>query len=273
MKLEELCKILSIPNEVVEQIKKFEKKLNINDLQKSIDEMMVPKTWNSALESIKNYLTPDDDGIKILMCQLLCVCKTYDEYRRLGISQEIFVSTMKFFKRFLEDYKTKYGTYCFVWAWWAVRQISMTEFRIGELEYEMRIEDKKPVIDIHIPADTDLTLNKLRESYCDARMFFRKYYPDFAEAEMLCSSWLLSPSLRNLLDDNSRILHFQNSFIISSMDVDSLGFMDWVYGDRNIPIIDLPENTSLQKRLKKHLLGNGKIEWTTGKLINNPFIV
>jgi hypothetical protein len=147
----------------------------------------------------------------------------------------------------------------------------MMEYRIGVLEYEMRVENEKHLIDIHIPADTAMETNNLRESYLEALEFFEKFYPDFSRADMVCSSWLLAPSLKNILPEKSRILEFQKSFDILDMDQDSLGFMDWVYGSRDIPLEELPENTSLQRRLKPYLRNHGKIEWTTGRLVSNPF--
>jgi hypothetical protein len=272
MELIELCKMLGIHDEVRELLRDCMKRIDVQPLKEDIEQMKHPECWEGALKRLNHSLEPDEDGMKILTCQLYCVCDAYDEYMRLGISQEIFIATMKFFTRFLQDYKNRHGCYRYVWAWWAVRQISMVEYRIGELEYEMRVENGKRLIDMHIPADADISTGRLRQSYSDALEFFKKFYPDFFNAEMVCSSWLLAPSLKNVLPENSRILQFQKSFKITHIDADSPGFMDWVYGSRDIPLEDLPENTSLQKKLKPYLLNNGKIEWTSGTLIADPFL-
>lgn len=272
MELIELCNMLEIQKEVQDQLENCVKHIDIQSLKNDIEQMKYPECWKDALDRLNHLLAPDEDGMKILTCQLYCACDAYDEYMRLGIPQEIFIATMKFFTRFLQDYKDRHGCYHYVWAWWAVRQISMVEYRIGELEYEMRVENGKRLIDMHIPADADITTCRLRQSYSDAVEFFKKFYPGFCDAEMVCSSWLLAPSLGNVLPENSKILQFQKSFKITHMDADSPGFMDWVYGSRDIPIKDLPENTSLQKRLKPYLLNNGKIEWASGTLVADPFL-
>ena len=266
MKIMEMCALLEIPVEVQELISNCEINWNDFNLKKEIAQMKDPKCWEGVVERLNTLLTPDEDGIKILTCQLQCVCEIYDEYEKLDISQKIFIDTMKFFTRFLIDYKNKNGCYRYVWAWWAVRQISMMEFRIGELEYEMRVENSQNVIDIHIPGDADLSVTKLNDSYHEACAFFAKYYPEFKGVDMVCSSWLLAPSLKEVLPEDSRIMQFQNSFTILSVEEDSPGFMDWIYGGRDIPINELPEETTLQRRLKPHLLNGGKIEWATGKL-------
>lgn len=272
MKLMELCNMIGIQNEVQEKLIECEKYIDFKGMKQEIEQMKQPEHWKDALERLKCLLGPDEDGMKILTCQLRCVCDAYDKYNELGISEKIFIDTMKFFPRFLQDHKDRHESYCYVWAWWAVRQISMVEYRIGELEYEMRMENERHVIDIHIPADADMTVSQLRKSYLESLDFFKKHYTEFIGVDMVCSSWLLAPSLKNVLHENSKILQFQKAFDIRHIEEDSLGFMDWVYGSRDIPIEELPEDTSLQRNLKLYLRNNGKIEWASGKLISNPFL-
>jgi hypothetical protein len=267
----ELCNLLGIQAVVQEKLLEREKSIDFKSIAQELEQMKHPECWEGALERLKGILGADGDGMKILTCQLQCVCDTYAKYEELGISKEIFIATMKFFPRFLQDHKDRHGSYQYVWAWWVVRQISMVEYRIGELEYEMRIEKGRHLIDIHIPADADMTIDKLRNSYLEALDFFEKYYPDYKGADMVCNSWLLAPALKYVLPENSKILQFQKSFDIDHVDLDSLGFMDWVYGSKDIPLEELPEDTSLQRNLKPYLRNNGKIGWASGKLISNPF--
>jgi len=271
MEIMELCDLLGMQTEVREKLMECEKCIDFKSIEQELAQMKSPECWEGALERLKGLLGSDEDGMKILTCQLKCACDTYTKYEELGIAKEIFTDTMKFFPRFLQDHKDRHGSYCYVWAWWAVRQISMVEYRIGELEYEMKIENNQHLIDIHIPGDADMAIDKLRKSYLEAIDFFEKYYSDFKGAEMVCSSWLLAPSLKYVLPENSKIMQFQKSFIIGYVEEDSLGFMDWIYNSRDIPIEELPEDTSLQRNLKPHLKNNGKIEWASGKLSSNPF--
>lgn len=272
MNINELCNMLEIPYEVKATLLECEKHIDFKGMEQELEQMKHPECWTGALERLKDLLGSDEDGMKILTCQLKCVCDTYLKYQELGISDEIFIATMMFFTRFLKDHKDRHGSYRYVWAWWAVRQISMMEYRIGELEYEMRMDNDRHLIDIHIPADADMTIEKLRNSYLKAVNFFETYYPQLRGAEMVCSSWLLAPSLKKVLPEDSRIMQFQRAFVVEHMDEESLGFMDWVYGSKDISLEELPEHTTLQRNLKPYLLNNGKIEWATGKLIQNPFL-
>jgi len=272
MQINELCNWINIPKEVKEKVVEYEKIIDFTSIENEMAQMNDPKTWEKAIEGLTKFLTPDENGLKMLTCQLHAACNTYEKYKDMGISDDIYIGTMKFFSRFLYYYKEIYGEYKYVWGGWAARQISMQEFRIGDLEYEMTIQGDKKNISIHIPSDANMTCSNLRKSYLDARDFFANYYTEFAQVDMICGSWLLAPALKKLLPDSSKIIQFQNSFVLTSQEDDSLGFLDWVYGRRDIPYENLPEETSLQRKLKPFLLNGGKVEWANGTLISNPFL-
>lgn len=272
MQISELCNLIDVPKGVQEKVIKYENEIDFASIENEIFQMNNPENWEKAIEELTKLLAPDEDGLKILTCQLYAACITYEKYRDMGISDDIYIETMKFFSRFLYYYNEIYGEYKYVWGWWAVREISMQEFRIGDLEYEMTIQNNKKLISIHIPSDANMTRSNLRKSYLDARDFFANYYPEFAKVDMICDSWLLAPALKKLLPDSSKIIQFQNSFELTSKEDDSSGFLDWIYGRRDIPFENLPEETSLQRKLKPYLLNGGKVEWASGTLIANPFL-
>ncbi len=271
MQINELCNLIDMPKEVQDKVVIYENEIDFKNIEAEIAQMDNPETWEKAIKSLAEFLAPDEHGLKLLTCQLHAACITCEKYKAMGISENIFISTMKFFSRFLYCHKKTYGEYKYVWGWWAVRLISMQEFRIGDLEYEMIIQEDKKLISIHIPSDSNMDSSNLRKSYLEARSFFGEYYPDFAGADMICGSWLLAPALRKLLPSDSRIIQFQNSFVLTSQENDSPGFLDWVYGRRDIPLENLPEETTLQRKLKQYLLNGGKVEWANGILISNPF--
>lgn len=272
MNIGELCTRIELPEVVTEQVLVYEKQIDFVQIKEVIEQMNHSETWEQAIAAINDTLSPDETGLKMLTCQLYAACHTFDRYKNMGISEEIFRDTMKFFTRFVIAYHKTYDEYRYVWGWWAVRQISMQEFRIGELEYERMVQDGKNVISVHIPSDASLAKPDLRKSYVEARTFFETFYPDFAKADMVCGSWFLAPTLKKLLPENSKIIQFQNMFDITSQEEDNPGVLDWVYGRRDIPFENLPEETSLQRKLKKHLLNGQKVEWTNGTLKAEPFL-
>jgi len=178
---------------------------------------------------------------------------------------------MKFCTRFVVDHHRHYGTYAFVWGWWFPRQLSFQEFRIGTLEYELIHTDRGPSISIHIPGDATLTSDSLRQSYRDARATIARIAPSFAQVDMVCDSWMLSPVLRELLPQGSNILAFQASFDITKVNPESPHATRWIFGRDDQPLDSLSERTSLQRATKALLLRGGNVGSAVGTLRNDPW--
>ena len=112
-----------------------------------------------------------------------------------------------------------------------------------------------------------LSAGARRDSYRRARRFLARFFPDYCGAPFLCTSWLLAPGLRACLPEGSRILSFQDDFEVTGIFPDRDQFLTWVYKRPDIPLMDLPEDTSLQRNLKQYLLRGGKIGEAAGRLI------
>lgn len=238
------------------------------------------KTWKQIVEMIqlqdevkrklleleKESFAPDENGFKTLLGMLQEASYAYEKYKQLGISDEIFVDTMKCFTRFVEEHKVSYGYYGFDRGFWTGRQLSLLLFRIGELEFEKCIKDGKCMVDMHIPSDALLTRENCLDSIQKSKAFFEKYDKRFVDVPYTCESWLLSPVLKELLPENARIIQFQNMFQIDHVDKEDQSFMEWVFKRNDIPVEDLPESTSLQRKIKSHLQQGGWIGEAKGIL-------
>lgn len=139
-------------------------------------------------------------------------------------------------------------------------------FRIGELEYEIKHMDKDVVIGIHIPSDTDFSPIAVDKSLKEAHEFFQKYYPSLADAEYRCHSWLLDSQLQGMLDNKSNIVDFQKRFEIFDEGEAATEFLEWLYNTKSTDYSTLPENTTLQINVKKHLLAGGIIRNAYGRI-------
>ena len=114
-------------------------------------------------------------------------------------------------------------------------------------------------ISIHIPSDARLDQLSRRDSYKEAENFFAKYADDYLGAPYFCESWLLSPKLKEILTETSNIISFQNDFIIDSFEPEDTGYMLWVFKNEALSLEDVPQNTSLQIKMKEYLQNGGKI--------------
>lgn len=262
----EIAEMIALQEEVTEALLPLEAQINIKEMQKSIKDLTSETAWEEARKNLKVLLAPDEQGFKMLFCMLCSAAYSYEQYAELGISESIFIDTMKCFTRFVGEHKASFGCYGFDRDFWTGRQLSLQLFRLGELEFEKVLENGKKTISVHIPSDAVLTESECKKSIDNSAEFFERYDSRYTDVGYSFNSWLLSPALKALLPENSRILKFQNLFKIESVDKSSDGFLEWVYKRKDIKIEDLPENTSLQKKMKQYLLDGGWVGEAKGYL-------
>ena len=219
----------------------------------------------------------NDDGAGILLRQLM----TAAENRRQGawkdIPEEIWMDTMKCFPRFISEHRRSYGRDGFDRYGWTTRQIGARLFRIGELEYELaENEEGERETGLHIPSDARLEPALMNASLEAADRFLRERFPEWADMPKTCESWLLSPVLKELLPAGSRILKFQEAFEILKVYPEDEAALEWVFyvaqGQREgLDISRLPEDTSLQRKMKALLTEGRKPGAAKGKMIRSAF--
>ncbi len=207
-------------------------------------------------------------GFPVLKEHLLRAYQCWEEYQRLGLSEEIYIDTMACFSRFVREYHQGFGVYGFDRGFWTTRQTGARLFRIGELEYELDGEDD--AVSLHIPSDAALETSQLRASWEQAKAILESPFPEWAGKPWICHSWLLSPDLKALLPENARILKFQQSFTIEQREDDG-EVKPWVFYRDDTPIPELPEHTTLQRNLKAYLLAGNAFHSGAGTLREQPF--
>ena len=263
--LQNLCRVLELPTEVIQEIVKYKKQYKNIPSESIYEQIKKTECWEQTIAELQEQIGEDTFGFHILAELLEYACRTYEEYNKLGISDSVFVSTMKFCTRFINEHKKIYGYYAFTWAWWFPRQLSMKEFRIGELEYEFVDGDTKK-INIHIPSDARMGSQNIQKSFMEYRGFLHQYFPQWENIDWYCESWLLSPALEKLLPNDSNIIMFQKLFDIESVDYESMAVLDWVFPGEKGSLTDLSENTSLQRNMKRFLMSGNKVGWAKARI-------
>lgn len=265
MELARLYQMLELPVPVIKSLEAYGQTRNVI-FGSDIKEMLLNRgTWDEGVKKLQESVGDDPDGIKILWEMLNLACGAYEKYEQRHIPAHIYIVTMKFCTRFIEEYHRVYGQYKFVWAWWFPRQLSLQEFRIGCLEYEF-VEGEENRVYVHIPSDADLRQQTVIESLKAFMEFRKRYFPEWEKAAVWCASWMMSPKLKELLDEKSNIIGFQNLFDIENANYDSMAALDWVFPGHLDISEQLPEDTSLQRKMKEYLLQGKKVGEAEGRL-------
>lgn len=245
---------IGMPAEACERILETHTGISSEKEEELCARLCDPQGYDGAYNELKELLQTDADGFAMLQVMLRAAEISRRKYRERGISEKIFADTMGCFSRFVREYKVCFGHYGFDRGFWTGRQLSLSLFRLGTLEFETNGA-------VHIPSDADLSEAALDESFAKAREFF-------PSVRFCCDSWLLSPVLGELLPPDSRINRFRERFEIQSVDENNDGYKFWVFQNSNIRAEDFPERTSLQRAVKRHVLAGGKIGEAFGFLKN-----
>lgn len=221
------------------------------------------------LEKLKNE---DDLGRFIL--SLHAIDFTYKEYTTLGIPFHIFKESMEDFNlRAVKYYKQNQS--------WGIRiedikwlnlLFNLKLFKLNSLRFQMfpmdyiemeregedllclskktkaRFPEGLPLINTHIETNTDLSDNTVEKSLILAHSFFNEFFPDFKAQGFITRTWLLHPSLQNLLPPTSKIIKFSKRFEIIGLSNNYSQALVRIYGTTdNDEIKKMKKVSTLQK--------------------------
>lgn len=74
-----------------------------------------------------------------LLCYLKKIEETKNRYQELGIPKEVYTDTLSDIGVWLENWKERYGYYCFRNLGWIWRHLDARLFRIGRLQYQLSV--------------------------------------------------------------------------------------------------------------------------------------
>lgn len=152
---------------------------------------------------------------------------------------------------------------------WGSRFIRGEIVQIGILQYEFKRKylNDEDAIFIHIPKSNNFTKNNIEESLNSKNRIF-DYFKVSKDIKFVSYTWLLSPELKSILNDDSNILYFQSKFDLIYTKENEKDFLKFIF---NEPFgVDnynnLEENTSLQKYIKNKLINEEKLHIGLGIL-------
>ena len=112
---------------------------------------------------------------------------------------------------------------------------------------------------MHIPRNADISLETVKKACATARRIAAERYPEFNIGVINCSSWLLDPKLEELMGSQSKLAGFLNCFVKYPNKAAGMAVFGFVFPKRFESYETLPENTSLQRKLKQLYIDGGHI--------------
>lgn len=197
---------------------------------------------------------------------------TLELHQNLGISHDITVATLKDVNLWIENHRAVTGELGLTNLGWLAGHYLGGLFRLGRLQFVHAkahpvVPSGEYVIEVHIPQGEPLDIDECMKSFEMAKPFFARLYPDKPAEYFVCGSWLLSPDIPNVTDENSNICRFMRLWTQLPHDGDKgAQTIERVFGFTFDPadIASAPENTSLQRRVKAHILAGGMVESSFG---------
>ncbi len=117
---------------------------------------------------------------------------------------------------------------------------------------------------IHIPVGCDLSQENIKRSYELAFRLTNERYPEYSIKALMCSSWMLDPRLTELLGEKSRISGFLRTFTKYPTKSNGQNIFRFVFPRKYDSYEELPEDTSLQRKIKELYLKGGCIHVYSG---------
>ena len=112
-------------------------------------------------------------------------------------------------------------------------------------------------ITIHIPASGKFDAESVQASIRDSREQILKYFKGKIPVPFIyaCYSWMISPDLRDILNPESNLIKFLDLFRVVERKANVSGFLTFVFKAADCKDYStLPEDSSLQRALKKYLV-------------------
>ncbi|MBQ8408127.1 MAG: DUF5596 domain-containing protein [Clostridia bacterium] len=130
---------------------------------------------------------------------------------------------------------------------------------LSKSEWKVKLKGGDPVVSLHIPRGEKFDDATVQDTIDYSREFLDKCYPDYGSKAFFCASWLLDKQVEDILGTESNIARFGNRYLrmqYKNPGTAAINFVFNVGGKKFTPdtIEEAPENTRLEKALKKHYL-------------------
>lgn len=149
--------------------------------------------------------------------------------------------------------------------------VSLNKIKLPKSDWSVKLERGDLLVGLHIPPNEPFGNDVVEEALTESVKLLEKNYPEYKYKAFFCGSWLLDPALVEILGEDANISKFCKRFIpfgVKSAGTSPFGYVFHKYGD-DLKIEDFPENSRLQRALKRHYLSGKAIYDMHGVFFTN----
>ena len=227
---------------------------------------------HSRWDEFENLIKEKDDPNKYALGLITkWGAESVDLWTKKGFPEELAIATLydlTIWSNRCFDRTGKVGL--IEWRWFIVH-ITARIFRLGRLQFEpgilredialpdgTMILDGTPILGVHSPRGDGFTPDSIRVAFDLSKEFFPKYFgTEFTV--YTCTSWLLAPQLESMISPTSTIANFRTYFTIYGEHTGYSQAEEYVFLEKLEDKTKYPEDTSLQRNVKKFLLDGGEM--------------
>lgn len=129
--------------------------------------------------------------------------------------------------------------------------------------WECVLRPNEHVIAVHIARKADISRDTVLQAFREGALLAGRQFPDCNPHFLVCYSWLLDPTLAAILPQ-SKIAQFGEVFLRFPVMSRGTEYKMFVFPGHDGPNDTLPEDTTLQRKIKQHLISGGHIHFTAG---------
>jgi len=133
------------------------------------------------------------------------------------------------------------------------------EVTLGLDDWELALSPGDVVLETHIPAGGNMTLERCHDSMCRALEFFPQVFPEAPFVGFACDSWILNPQLDCIYRPNSNMVLWQRELHLFPIATGDRSGVYFVFGTDDVAIDSAPRDTSLRRALLDHLANGGRL--------------
>ncbi len=144
---------------------------------------------------------------------------------------------------------------------------NISEFKKSEWTVAAKYGDD--ILSVHIPRSADLSLQAIQESYLLGMKTAKERFPEYSPQYLYCRSWIIDPRLENFLQENSKITGFGRMYMRFPVKCTGRDGRYFLFSGSQERDENLPENTSLQRKIKTHYLNGGYTYASAGFVVQS----